>query len=176
MEPEQAWPNLIAERWQQGEPWHIINASVSGETTQGGLARLPAALNSHQPDLVLLELGANDGLRGYQLGATKKNLQQMIELSQQQGAEVILAEMMIPPNYGPRYSKAFTKLYSDLANELDIELLPFFLETVAVNKDLMQADGLHPNANAQPVIADLIEPLLRNHLLRQQQATSKAKN
>ncbi|MBW8191012.1 arylesterase [Neiella marina] len=175
MEPEQAWPSLIAQRWQQDQPWTIVNASVSGETTQGGLARMPAALAAHQPSLVLLELGANDGLRGYQLSATKQNLQRMVELSQQQGAQVILAEMMIPPNYGPRYSKAFSQIYRDLATELNIELLPFFLETVAVEQTLMQADGLHPNVNAQPLIADLIEPWLHKHLLRQQIGASKLK-
>ncbi|GGA84690.1 arylesterase [Neiella marina] len=163
LEPEQSWPALIAERWQ-GEPWQVVNASVSGETTQGGLARLPTTLKAHQPALVFLQLGANDGLRGYRLTDSKTNLNRMIDLIEEQGGEVILAEIMIPPNYGPRYSQAFTAMFSDVAKQQQIELLPFFLQTIAIKDDLMQADGLHPNAKAQPLIADIIEPLLRRHI------------
>ncbi|MBD1390669.1 arylesterase [Neiella sp. HB171785] len=163
LEPEQAWPSLVAKRWQQ-QPWQVVNASVSGETTQGGLARLATTLKAHQPTLVFLQLGANDGLRGYRLTDSKANLNRMIDLIEQQGAEVILAEIMIPPNYGPRYSQAFTAMFTDIAQQQEIELLPFFLQTIAIKPDLMQADGLHPNASAQPLIADIIEPVLRRHI------------
>jgi acyl-CoA thioesterase-1 len=151
----QGWVNLLERRLQeQGFPHQVVNASISGDTSQGGLARLPAALERHRPDIVILELGGNDGLRGVSLNTLEKNLAAIIELSQRNGAQVLLAEMRIPPNYGPRYTQKFQSVYQNLANEYDITLIPFLLEGVADSKKLMQNDGIHPRAEAQPQILD----------------------
>lgn len=156
-----SWPVL----WQnqltaEQSPWLIVNASISGETTQGALARLPTLLDQHQPDAVLVEIGANDGLRGFPIKTIEQNLLKIIALIQSQGAEVILMQIRIPPNYGPKYTEQFSSLYPKLAKEKNILWWPFFMEKVAIDKDLMQADGLHPNAKAQPMIKDLVHPLL----------------
>lgn len=161
LEPHQAWPIQLAERWKTSTPQlKLVNASVSGETTQGGVIRLPSALRAHQPDLVLIELGANDGLRGYKIPSVRQNLELMIQKSIDSGATVVLAEIMIPPNYGPRYTQSFTRMYADLAQQFNIALMPFFLIDIAPNQQLMQPDGLHPNLAAQPKIADFIAPFL----------------
>jgi len=137
------------------------NASISGDTTSGGLTRLPQALAQTQPGVVILELGANDALRGLPLDLTRANLARMIELSRQAGARVVLVGMQIPPNYGKVYSEAFRGLFPDLAREYDVALAPFLLDGVATNRSLFQADGIHPNEAAQPVLADNVEPALR---------------
>nr|HQC71898.1 arylesterase [Candidatus Competibacteraceae bacterium] len=150
---------------ERGFPHRVVNASISGDTTSGGLSRLPAALQAHHPALVLLELGANDGLRGQSLSLMADNLGRLIELSRQAGARVLLAEMRIPPNYGPLYTQKFQATFASVAEHYDVPLLPFLLDGVAGNPALIQDDGLHPHAGAQPRILDnvwrVLEPLLR---------------
>ena len=140
--------------------YSISNASISGETSAGGLRRIDPLLVSDDPDIILLQLGANDGLRGLSPVQMKDNLVAIIQRSQKSGAKVILLGMKIPPNYGKRYIDMFYNVYPQLAKELNIPLVPFLLEDVALNKDLMQADGLHPNVKAQAILAEKIEPYL----------------
>lgn len=164
---EQGWVHLLAQQLKKSDNDSLIaNISISGETTAGGLQRLPAALDKWQPDIVILELGANDGLRGKSLKLAQQNLTKMIELSQQHDAKVLLLGMHIPPNYGPRYSKAFHQIYWDLADQYQLALLPFLLEGIATTPELMQDDGLHPTSEAQPLMRDLVyqqlKPLLND--------------
>lgn len=161
LEPDEGWVTLLEERLEDDNyPVTVANASVSGETTSGGVARLPAALQAHQPDLIILELGGNDGLRGLPVAQMRTNLQEMIELSLGNGAEVLLIGIQIPPNYGPRYTEPFYAQYQELAEAYDLALLPFLLEGIADNPDLMQNDGVHPVADAQSMIVDNIWPVL----------------
>ncbi|MBE8168591.1 MAG: arylesterase [Shewanella sp.] len=139
----------------------IINASVSGETTAGGLRRLPKLLESNAPDIVLIELGGNDGLRGFSPIKLKSNLTKLIELSLASGAKVLLSEVMVPPNYGPRYSKSFNQVYHQLEDKQPIMLMPFFMMDIAPHKELMQHDGIHPNASAQQAITDFVKPWIK---------------
>jgi acyl-CoA thioesterase-1 len=162
----QGWVSLLARQLQDEHfPYQVANISISGETSQGGLNRLPAALQRHRPAIVLIELGANDGLRGLPLTQLRRNLTQMIELSRKTGAKVLLLGMRLPPNYGPAYTHGFTAIYSQLANEQDVALVPFLLKGVVTRRGLMQADNLHPTAQAQPILLDTVwaylEPLLR---------------
>ena len=153
---EQGWVHLLRTDLQDrfnGEV-KVVNASISGDTTSGGLMRLPTALEQHQPNVVILEIGANDGLRGMSLAQMKRNLTKMIELSKAQGAEVILAGMQLPPNYGAFFNNRFKNAFADLADEQNVTLIPFFLEGVGGVRELMQKDDLHPNAKAQPVILE----------------------
>ena len=138
----------------------VINASVSGETTSGGLTRLPTVLSQHNPDIVIIELGGNDGLRGQPLNIMQANLQAMISASQTAGAKVILAGMQIPTNYGPRYTKQFRETYPLLAEKNNLALIPFLLEDVATHRNLIQQDGIHPTAEAQPLILKNVLPVL----------------
>lgn len=166
IEPGQGWVALLQRRLEdQGYGYRVVNASVSGETSSGGLQRLPRALKIHQPDLVILELGSNDGLRGLPIQTTRANLQKMIRLAREAGAEVLLVGMRMPPNYGPRYTEQFTGMFADLAQSEGVALVPFFLDGVALDPTLMQDDGLHPNARAQPVLLETLwkhlAPLLR---------------
>jgi acyl-CoA thioesterase-1 len=133
-------------------PWTVFNASISGETSSGGLIRLPLLLQSKKPEIVFLELGANDALRGLTIEQTNDNLRKMIRLSKQSGAKVLLFGMQIPPNYGQQYTKQFKDLYPALAKQEGIQLLPFFLDGVAQRKDLFQADNIHPNVDAQSIL------------------------
>ena len=161
LEPGQGWVELLEQRLEQrGESWRVINASISGDTTAGGRARLPAALERHRPDVLLLELGANDGLRGLSLAAMQDNLGAMIEQAHATGARVLLIGMRMPPNYGPRYTRAFTAIYEELASEHGVPLVPFLLERVALEANLMLPDNLHPNARAQPLLLDTVWPTL----------------
>ncbi|QWE21508.1 arylesterase [Polynucleobacter sp. AP-Kolm-20A-A1] len=137
---------------KQGSSWTVSNASISGETTAGGLTRLPALLAQKKPKIVFLELGANDALRGLSIGETEKNLRTMIVLSKKSGARVLLFGMQIPPNYGQDYTKQFKDLYPKLANGENITLLPFFMSGVVSNQDLFQADNIHPNEQAQTLL------------------------
>jgi acyl-CoA thioesterase-1 len=137
---------------------NIINASISGETTSGGRARLPALLNQHKPQLVVIELGANDGLRGLPVPAAESNLRQMITMSQQKGAKVMLVGMRMPPNYGRAYTERFFGMFNTLSKEYKAPLVPFMLEGVADKPALFQADRLHPNAQAHPIILNNIWP------------------
>ena len=159
--PEQGWVALLAQRLQtQGYGYQIVNASVSGETTSGGLERLPRALQLHQPETVILELGANDGLRGLPVGETRENLARMVRLAQGAGARVLLVGMRIPPNYGPRYTEQFARVFPELANQYHLPLVPFLLEKVALDPTLMQPDGLHPNARGEAPVLDNVWPYL----------------
>jgi len=158
---EQGWVSLLAQKIEQeGYGFHVVNASVSGETSAGGLARLPRALSLQQPRIVLLELGANDGLRGLPIQQTQENLGKMIALLQQQHIPVLLLGLKLPPNYGERYTSGFATMYQSLKDQYHVPLLPFLLENVALKPDLMQADGLHPNEQGQPLLLDNVWPTL----------------
>ncbi|MCL1143906.1 arylesterase [Shewanella gaetbuli] len=159
MEEQQGWVQLLRNELPEH---NIINGSVSGETTAGGLRRLPSLLESSQFDLVVVELGGNDGLRGFPPNQLKSNLTKIIELSQQAGAKVLLTEIMVPPNYGPRYAKMFTEVYHQLADDFDVPLIPFFMQEIAPNADLMQRDGIHPNVDAQAKITQWMKPWIIN--------------
>jgi acyl-CoA thioesterase-1 len=159
---EQGWVALLDKRLQsQGYGYTVANASVSGETTDGGLQRLPRALQIHQPKIVVLELGANDALRGLQLNSTKDNLAKMVDLSQKAGARVLLVGMRIPPNYGPRYTADFVRMYADLKEHYRLAFVPFLLASVALDPAQMQEDGLHPNAKGEPAVLDTLWPKLQ---------------
>ena len=147
------WVKLLEKQLQQdASPWQVFNASISGETSSGGLTRLPSLIESKKPKIILLELGANDALRGLTIEQTESNLRKMISLSKKSGAKVLLFGMQIPPNYGQQYTKQFKELYIKLASQEQIDLLPFFLEGVANNKDYFQADNIHPNVSAQSIL------------------------
>ncbi|MGC6387764.1 multifunctional acyl-CoA thioesterase I/protease I/lysophospholipase L1 [Ewingella sp. S1.OA.A_B6] len=152
---DNSWPSLLNKKWQHegGKP-NIINASISGDTAAQGLARLPALLKQHHPRWVLIELGANDGLRGFAPPAISQTLTQIIKLVKQAGAQPLLMQIRLPPNYGRRYTDAFYALYPALAKQNDIPLVPFFMEQVALKPEWMQDDGLHPAQAAQSFIAD----------------------
>ncbi|AEF54786.1 arylesterase [Marinomonas posidonica] len=159
---QDGWVSLLKNQLNQSHPSiEVINASVSGETTQGGLSRFPALLTQYRPKWVILELGANDALRGYPLNQTSDNLKNMVELSLQVGAEVLLIGNQIPQNYGKRYTKMFFELYKGIADQYQIAYLPFMLQNVALDKDLMQNDGLHPNKAGQPIVLENILPYLQ---------------
>ena len=158
IEQEMGWVTLLAERLE--DEADVINASISGETTSGGAQRLASIIRQQQPDIVLLELGGNDGLRGLPPTQMRSNLASMIEQSQQAGADVLLLGIDIPPNYGQAYRDAFTGVFHSLADEYDVPLVPFLLEDVALNTQLMQDDGIHPTAAAQPRILDNVWPAL----------------
>jgi len=156
------WVTLLEQRMkQEGFTDKVVNASISGDTSAGGQARLPALLAEHKPELVILELGGNDGLRGQQPTQLQQNLASMIDRSRDAGAKVLLLGMQIPPNYGPRYTNAFKAVYSNLAEEKKIPLVPFFLEGVGGIPELMQADGLHPAAVAQQKLLENVWPTLK---------------
>jgi len=157
---EQSWVTLLQQELVKSTQSKVINASVSGETSGGGLARLPALLSKHKPDVVIIELGGNDGLRGQPINIMQDNLQAMITASQTVGADVLLAGMQIPPNYGPRYTKQFKETYVKLAEKNNISLVPFLLENVAAQSNLIQRDGIHPTAEAQPIILKNVLPVL----------------
>jgi acyl-CoA thioesterase-1 len=158
---EQGWVALMEKRLRtQGYGYTVVNASVSGETTSGGLQRLPRALELNKPQLVILELGANDALRGLPLAISKDNLSKMVELAQKAGAGVLLVGMRIPPNYGPKYTADFVQMYKDVSARYHVPLLPFLLESVALDSSRMQDDGLHPNALGEPAVLDTLWPQL----------------
>ena len=160
-EVEHGWVEILEQKLTKSHPdYTMINASISGDTTAGGLARLPMLLKQYQPDIVLLELGANDGLRGMSLKVMQKNLSAIIKQAQKSGAQVLLLSMRIPSNYGRRYTDMFYGSYQKVASKHKISVVPFILEDVALDKSQMQRDGLHPNAKAQPVIANHIAPYL----------------
>lgn len=159
---QQGWVALLQRKLnEQAKPYVISNASISGDTSAGGLARLQPILDQHKPDILLLELGANDGLRGLSSQEMKRNLAEIVRRSQAAGAKVMLLGMKIPPNYGKRYIEMFYSIYPQLAEELKIPLVPFILEDVALKPEWMQADGLHPNALGQPAIVETIWPHLQ---------------
>lgn len=158
---EEGWVALLQRRLQeQGYGYRVVNASVSGETSSGGAQRLPRALQLHKPAIVVLELGANDGLRGLPLATTRANLTRIVETSRRSGAKVLLVGIRMPPNYGPRYTEEFERMFRDIASRHRLPLLPFLLEGVALDPALMQADGLHPTAGAQPKLLENVWPVL----------------
>jgi acyl-CoA thioesterase-1 len=164
---ETGWVSLLDQRLASDKPgYRVINASVSGETTSGGLRRIAAALSEHQPAIVLIELGANDGLRGLQIDDTRSNLATMIELCHQSRAKVVLIGMRIPPNYGIQYTRNFSEMFSGLARQYKLQLVPFLLDGIAGNPDRVQPDGLHPVATAQPLILENVWPALQPLLTR----------
>ena len=166
IEPQQAWVNLLQKRLDQQYPKQhkVVNASVSGETTSGALARLPKLLQTHKPNVVVIELGGNDGLRGQPPQMIQKNLAQLIQQSQKANATVVVLGMKIPPNYGTAYSKAFENNYKVVSQQYKVKLLPFFLEGVAGNKSLMRKDLVHPNGKAQPILLNLADPYIKGAL------------
>ncbi len=165
MAAEQSWPVLLRQQWKEEKfPVTIINSSISGSTTQDGLARLPALLSHHKPDWVLIELGANDGIRGFPPAVPYQTLKKTIQLIQQQGGKPLLMQIRIPRNYGAAYISKLEAIYPQLAAETKTPLLPFFLESIITKPELMLNDGIHPPAKAQPLIRDMLEPLLRQQI------------
>ena len=166
IEPQQAWVNLLQKRLDQQYPKQhkVVNASVSGETTSGALARLPKLLQTHKSNVVVIELGGNDWLRGQPAQMIQKNLAQLIQQSQKANATVVVLGMKMPPNYGTAYSKAFENNYKVVSQQYKVKLLPFFLEGVAGNKSLMQKDLVHPNGKAQPILLNLAYPYIKGAL------------
>lgn len=165
---QQGWVALLELQLQQDVPQvQVVNASISGETTQGGLTRLPALLKQHQPDLTVIELGGNDGLRGTPIPVIRRNLERMIVLAQESGSDVMLLGMQIPPNYGPRYTETFQATFGELATRYRLPLVPFLLEGIATEPELMQSDGIHPTTAAQPRMTALVYPLTQEWLRRQ---------
>jgi acyl-CoA thioesterase-1 len=159
---EEGWVALLDKRLEAKQfAWQVVNASVSGETTSGGLARLPAALATHDPEVVVIELGGNDGLRGYPIPQVRANLEALVEIAKSEDRRVLLIGMQIPPNYGPRYTSAFARMYHEVADAWDVQLVPFLLRGVALQPQLMQDDGIHPSAAAQPTLLENVWPTLR---------------
>ncbi|MEL7043771.1 MAG: arylesterase [Pseudomonadota bacterium] len=163
---EQGWVALLAQRLNaDGAERPVINASISGDTSAGGLRRLPALLSEHRPKLLIIELGGNDGLRGYPTGELRKNLTRMADLGREAGAEVLLLPMEIPPNLGARYTRAFRQTFRDAAAASDSRLGPFILQDIATQPELMQEDGIHPSIEAQPMIVDHLQNVVEEMLL-----------
>ena len=162
---DQSWAELLQERLEtQGYEHQVVNASISGETTEGGAERIGDAIERFSPEVVVLELGGNDGLRGFPPSRTKSNLETMITKSKAAGANVALLGIRIPTNYGARYTRAFEAIFEDLATEYELPWIKFFLDGVALDEELMQSDGIHPNARAQPVLLDNAWPVIKQAL------------
>lgn len=162
LDSRQGWVALLEKRLvQEGFEHQVVNASISGDTSAGGAARLSALLVEHKPELVIIELGGNDGLRGQPPAQLQQNLASMVEQSQQAGAKVLLLGMKLPPNYGVRYTTAFAQVFSDLAEQKQVPLVPFFLEGVGGVPGMMQADGIHPTEAAQGILLDNVWPTLK---------------
>ncbi|WP_312515786.1 arylesterase [Stutzerimonas nitrititolerans] len=165
LETSQGWVHLLQQRLNDGEhDYRVVNASISGDTSAGGLARLPALLSEHEPDIVIIELGGNDGLRGQPPAQLKRNLAAMVEMSQEADARVLILGMLMPPNLGKRYTEAFAKVFPEVASEHNVPLVPFLLEGVAGVPSMMQSDQVHPTAEAQSKLLDnvwsALNPLL----------------
>jgi acyl-CoA thioesterase-1 len=162
---DQSWPALLQSRLEsQGYEHRVINASISGETTEGGVTRIGSTLENFSPELVILELGGNDGLRGFPPERMRANLQTIIETTKASGAAVVMLGIKIPSNYGSRYTGAFEDVYRELADQLGVLWIEFFMEGVALNEKLMQDDGIHPNAAAQSILLDNAWPIIRQAL------------
>jgi len=156
------WAGLLQQRLQQSKAdYQVVNASISGDTTIGGRNRLPALMTQHKPEVLVIELGANDALRGLPLKTSQDNLQAMIDLARQQKAKVLLVGMQIPPNYGPDYTRRFAGMFQELAKSNKVALVPFFFEGIAADLSLFQADRIHPNEQAQPRLLDNVWPYLK---------------
>lgn len=162
LDTRQGWVSLLQERLREGSFEHqVVNASISGDTTSGGLARLPALLSQHRPQLVIIELGGNDGLRGQPAAQLQQNLARMVDLSKEAGAGVLLLGMRLPPNYGQRYTEAFARTFADVAQDKQVPLVPFLLDGVGGVPGMMQADGIHPAVAAQGKLLDNVWPTLK---------------
>ena len=158
---DQSWATLLQSRLEsQGYEHRVVNASISGETTEGGVARIAAALERFQPALIVLELGANDGLRGFPVDRLRSNLEKIVIASKDSGAAVVLLGIRIPPNYGTRYTEAFENTFRQVADEHDIPWIEFFMEGIALNEELLQADGIHPNLEAQALLLENAWPII----------------
>ncbi len=169
---DQSWTALLQSRLQrQGYEHQVVNASISGDTTEGGASRIHSALERFRPSVVILELGGNDGLRGIPTERMRRNLKLIIESSKSSGAAVVLLGIRIPTNYGARYTQAFENVFRELASELDVPWIEFFMDGIATDEELMQDDGIHPNANAQPILLDNAWPIIQQ-ALEQANATS----
>ena len=162
---DQSWATLLQQRLRdQGYEHRVVNASISGETTEGGAERIGPALKNFEPSLIILELGGNDGLRGFPPDRIRQNLDKIVQTSIDAGAAVVLLGIRIPPNYGTRYTQSFEKAFRDTAEAHDIPWIEFFMEGVALNEDLMQDDGIHPNADAQPILLNNAWPIIEEAL------------
>lgn len=162
LETSQGWVSLLQKKLDSERIDHrVVNASISGDTSAGGAARLPALLGEHKPEVVIIELGGNDGLRGQPPAQLQQNLASMVEQSRQVGAKVLVLGMRLPPNYGKRYTDAFARVFNDVAKEQQVPLVPFFLEGVGGVEGMMQADGIHPAAGAQPKLLENVWPSLQ---------------
>ena len=158
---DQSWATLLQNKLeQQGYEHKVVNASISGETTEGGITRIEAALCDFSPELVILELGANDGLRGFPTQRIKANLEAIVERAKAAGAEVVLLGIRIPTNYGSRYSAAFEDVFRQISEELDVRWIEFFMDGIALNDELLLADRIHPNAEAQPILLENAWPII----------------
>jgi len=162
---DQSWATLLQQRLEdQGYEHRVVNASISGETTEGGAARIDSAIDTFSPELIILELGGNDGLRGFPPARIKSNLETIARRARDSGAAVVLLGIRIPTNYGARYTQAFEAVYVEVATELGIKWIEFFMEGVALNDDLLQEDRIHPNVEAQPILLDNAWPIIRDTL------------
>ena len=171
MDREKSWVSLLETRLsERGYSYRVLNSSISGDTSQGGVTRLPRLLERYQPKIVIIELGANDGLRGIDPAVTRANLSDMIARSQASGARVLLAGIRLPPNYGSAYLQQFESMYADLASEYQALLVPFFMDGVAMEPELLQADNIHPNEAGQPVLLENVWAVLEPALVRQKPA------
>ena len=169
MQLNQGWVHLLNQKLLANNvPYKIVNASISGETTSGGLSRLAGVLKENNVDYLIIELGGNDGLRGYSPKSIKNNLLQMIKIAQQHNIPVAIMQIKITPNYGPRYNKMFEAVFAEAAIKTNSKLLPFFMEKVAFDDTLMQKDGIHPNAKAQPIIANYMEKQLQTLFVKKE--------
>jgi acyl-CoA thioesterase-1 len=161
IEVDQSWATLLQSRLEeQGYEHQVVNASISGETTEGGATRIDSALQDFSPDLIILELGGNDGLRGFPATRMKANLEKIVTRAKATGAAVILLGIRIPTNYGSRYSSEFEDVFRQLSVDLDVKWIEFFMEGIAMNDDLLQDDRIHPNAAAQPILLDNAWPII----------------
>ncbi len=162
---EKAWPSLLSQSLQEkGKNVTVINASISGDTSGNGLMRLPLLLQKHKPDTVLIELGANDGLRGFPLKVLQSNLSTIVRKIREEGSKPILMQIHVLPNYGKRYTAAFSKVYPTISNSDGVPLIPFFLEKVVTKPEWMMPDGLHPTEHAQPWIAEFVASQISEYL------------
>jgi acyl-CoA thioesterase-1 len=159
---DQSWATLLQERLvEQGYEHRVVNASISGETTEGGAARINNALDTFRPDLIVLELGGNDGLRGFPPARIRENLETIVVQAKASGADVVLLGIRIPTNYGTRYTQAFEAVYAEVAKSLGVKWIEFFMQGVALNDELLQEDRIHPNVAAQPILLDNAWPIIR---------------
>ena len=172
---EDTWIALLQARLEEkGYGYRVVNASISGDTTGNGVRRLPRSLDIHRPEILIIELGGNDGLRGLPIEIMRTNLAKMITLGKENGARIVLAGMLIPPNYGDDYTNDFAAVFPELAAEFDTPLIPFFMEGVALDPDKMQSDGIHPNTEAQPILMETVWTTLEPELATQ--TTARAAN